>query len=391
MSLPASAHRAWCRVGPSLLVLATVALSTPLVVAPIFVVGKKYEDEKRFLMNYRPPNDHEVFLAVKMDYVRNCDEANDVLFLGDSSCYAGIRPGQFEQATGLKAYNLGLPGLIDSEGFALVLRSYLAHHPKPRLVVACFHPWTLDKTSYAPELRDHFLWCYGSGTEAARPPHQDGLGFYARQGAWNLFGELTGGVNRRCTETIQGQIRDGDTYRARQHLIEDQRGFFEFPPGAMVGLDRPRGIPDAPYAVNAAHRAGFRTLARICKDNGINLLIRLMPVFAAEAPQNHDTLLAWCRELKNEDPDVIFGEPAVLLFGRPLLWDKRHCNPEGAEKLTALLADEVSSTVTLRGSGRPAASSRQVLDSSSQTSPYDARILGSQDGARSYKSAAAPL
>jgi len=357
---PARAHRAWCRVGPCLLVLGTVALATPLVVAPIFFIGKKYEDEKRFLMNYRPPNDHEVFLQVKMDYVRSCDEANDVLFLGDSSCYAGIRPRQFEQATGLKAYNLGLPGLIDSEGFALVVRSYLEHHPKPKLVVACFHPWTLDKPSYAPELRDHFLWCYGSGTEFARPAHEDALRFYARQGVWNLLGDLTGGVKRRYTETIHGQIRDGDTYVKRQRLIEDQRGFFEFPPGAMVGLDLPRGIPDAPYVVNAAHRQGFRTLARICKDKGINLFIRLMPVFAAEAPPTHDTLTDWSRELKSEDPDIIFGEPAVLLFGRPLLWDKRHCNPEGAEKLTALLADEVKNTVMVRGSGASSASPRHV-------------------------------
>jgi len=337
-----------------------------LVVAPIFFFGKMYEDEKRFLMNYRPPDDHEVFLQVKMDYVRNCGEANDVLFLGDSSCYAGIRPRQFEQSTGLKAYNLGLPGLIDSEGFALVLRSYLEHHPKPQLVVACFHPWTLNKLSYYPPLRDHFLWCYGSGTDVTRPPHDDALRFYARQGVWNLLGELTGGVEQRLTETIHGQIRDGDTYLNRQRLIKDQQGFFEFPPGAMVGLDRPRGIPDAPYAVSSAHWAGFRTLARICKDNGIILLIRLTPVFAGDAPENFDALLAWSRELKSEDPDVVFGQPAVLLFGRPFLWDKRHCNPEGAEKLTALLADEVRNTVAARGSGAPPASGRQVSQRTGQ-------------------------
>ncbi len=370
MGGPAAADRAWCRISPCLLVLCTVAVTIPLVVAPIFWIGKTYEDEKRFLMNYRPPNDHEVFLQVKMDYVRNCDEAVDVLFFGDSSCYAGIRPGQFEQTTGLKAYNLGLPGLIDTEGFALVLRSYLEHHPKPRLLVACFHPWMLDKTSFAPEIRDRFLWCYGSGNTAVRPRHDDALRFYARQGAWNLLGELTGGVERRLTETIHGQIRDGDTYQSRQQLIRDQRGFVEFPPGAMVGLDLPRGVPDAPYAVSSANRAGFFTLARICKENGILLLVRLMPVFAAEAPQNQDTLRAWSRELQSEGPGVVFGEPALLLFGRPFLWDKRHCNLAGAQKLTALLADAVSNTAALRRSGATAASSRQV----SQRQPGRPRV-----------------
>jgi hypothetical protein len=204
------------------------------------------------------------------------------------------------------------------------------------------------------------LWCYGPGTEETRPPHENAVRDHIRQGVWVVLGEVTGGVERRLHETIHGQIRDGDTFVTRQRLIEDQRGFFEFLPEVMGGENRPRGIPDAPFAVDSAYREGFRTLARICEDNGIILLIRLTPVFAGDAPENFDALLSWARELKSEYPDVIFGYPEVLLFDRPFFWDKRHCNGKGAEKFTALLADEVKKTIAMSGSAAGRRASRFV-------------------------------
>ena len=47
-----------------------------------------------------------------MAYATDSDEDNDIVFLGDSSLRCDVRTIQFEQETGLKAYNLGNAGLI---------------------------------------------------------------------------------------------------------------------------------------------------------------------------------------------------------------------------------------------------------------------------------------
>jgi hypothetical protein len=104
--------------------------------------------------------------------------------------------------------------------------------------------------------------------------------------------------------------------------------------------------------VSAAYREGFRDMARICEKNGIALLIRLTPVFAGEAPQDFAALRAWAAGLKAECRGVIFGRPDVLLFDRAFLWDKRHCNGKGAEKLTTILAQEVVKAVDVARSGK---------------------------------------
>ena len=67
-----------------------------------------------------------------MDYAENSPEANDLIFLGDSTCFAACLPNQFERQTGLRTYNLGVFGGLRFRGFAVVLRRYLRHHPPPR-------------------------------------------------------------------------------------------------------------------------------------------------------------------------------------------------------------------------------------------------------------------
>ena len=203
-------------------------------------------------------------------------------------------------------------------------------------------------------MRDHFLWCYGAAAGEPRPRHQNALRDYVRDGVWCLLGELTGGVRRRLTENVDGQIREGDTFLRRESLIKEQRGFFEFPPGSMVGLDLPRGVRDEPFTVTPAYRDGIRGLARICEENHIKFVVRLARCSPVKHRRTTMRLAAWSRELRSQCPDVLFSQPAVLQFDRAFLWDKRHCNSQGAEKFTAFIADLVQQTCgDLRSAANP--------------------------------------
>jgi hypothetical protein len=118
--------------------------------------------------------------------------------------------------------------------------------------------------------------------------------------------------------------------------MNELRGSFEYPDEVRVGDHRPTGIPVAPYAVNAVNREGFYDLARICQVNGIILLIRLAPVFAGNAPENSDAILAWREDLENAYPNTIVVRPEILLFEEQFFYDKTHCNRNERKSLPTL-------------------------------------------------------
>ncbi len=344
ITVPVCRREWWKGIAPALALFTASGVPFFVCSSLAYQVGKKEEDNRLFLRNYRSPNDYEAIIKMQMDYTLKSNEHNDVLFLGSSSCLACVRPRQFEDITGLKAYNLGFPGLIGMRGCNLALQSYLESHTKPRVVVFVLHPWELSKRDLElgpVDVRDRFVWCYGSGTENMRPPHDQGIREYVRLGILTLLGMVSGGVEGRLNETIQGHFRVGDTYNTREKQIRQRRGFAEYPDDVMAGYHRPRGTPDAPFMLISEYKDGFRVLAQTCRDNGIILLVRLSPVFVGDAPTNSDALLEWSRSLENEYPHVIVARPPLLLFERDFFWDKLHCNGLGAKMFTVRLSEEV--------------------------------------------------
>ncbi len=120
---------------PHLLVLGCAGLA-----ALFFFAAMRLLAEDRFLPTNRPATDAEAIVAVAMEYAAHSREANDVIAIGDSTCLAAFLPREFEQATGLRAWNLGTFGSTSFLGFRYVLEQYLVHHPRPRLVLLGIHP-----------------------------------------------------------------------------------------------------------------------------------------------------------------------------------------------------------------------------------------------------------
>lgn len=59
-------------------------------------------------------------LYVKMEHLRNTDSRHDVLFFGSSHSFRNINPAVFDSLTGLRSFNLSLPGTQPPELYMIV-------------------------------------------------------------------------------------------------------------------------------------------------------------------------------------------------------------------------------------------------------------------------------
>jgi hypothetical protein len=66
----------------------------------------------------------------------------EVVFVGDSSLLMGLKPEVIKDRTGLSAYNLGVPGEAFCMAGEVLLRSYLANNPTPKLLILYMSPQT---------------------------------------------------------------------------------------------------------------------------------------------------------------------------------------------------------------------------------------------------------
>lgn len=348
--------RDWDRIAPTLLIVGILAATALVLFPPMYSIGKRYDDRRIFLRNYRAPNEYEAFSSYCMEYARQSDEANDVVFVGDSSLRYDLRTSQFQRETGLKAYNLGSVGLIAISGFTRIVEAYLASsHPRPRLIVLGILPTTLDlgddryRLEEERDVKARFQWCFGPGTEDLRP--HDSFWYHVRQGFKTTYGRLAGGFERFANEPIP--FRGPDTYRTFQRAQARERGYSEGPDRPIVSLPaRDKASTRDPFTITDKARDELSGLIRLTADHGITLMIRLTP-YSGEAAEHSPRLRAWAEDLEVRNPHVIVDRPEVLLYDPGLFFDENHLRPAGAEKFTAFVAAEVKKVLAEGRGGAP--------------------------------------
>jgi hypothetical protein len=331
------------RLIPSVLVFAVSVSSLLVFSVPLYCVGKSVEDSRQFLRNYRPPNDHELYIHIKMKYCVNSNETNDAVFLGDSTCYCDVVTREFEKQTGISAYNLGCQGMLGLSGHILLLDYYLLHHPRPRILVLCVSPSFLGiarASHLEPEIRARFDWCYGPGGEETRPSHSDSFLYYVRDGAWYLYGICTGGLSPRLDEVKKEQSWES-SYNTRLRYIQEERGYCGPKTDDYILNPGPLEDPPPPFLVLRENIDELRDLSMTCRKAGIKLLIRFTPVLSQDAPADIVDLQDWEASMKRAFPEVCVGSPEVLKYDKTCFWDKWHCNGKGALRFTSAVALEV--------------------------------------------------
>ena len=316
----------------------------------------KWEGDKRFLKNYRQPSWPEANLSWVMDYATNNADKNDVVFLGFSTCVYGVKPRQFEQATGLRAFSLSCARHITAEHLSLILRRYLEHHPKPRVVVLCNHPcefstrWALSSHTTNPELDERFLWCFGSPSETVRPVHKNPFIFYSAEGFRIIAGYLAGGLQHYLNTPNGGQTYGGASANELQEEFIQQAGYVAFR-GNLYDSRIP--TQEASFYVNSECKQFLADLANYLDKEGILLLVRPTPAIAGFVPPVSEPFAKTLHELERECPNLRIGQPEILLYPRSSFFDALHLNPVGATEFTKQLVDEISRLVSDKSELKP--------------------------------------
>jgi hypothetical protein len=360
VNTPSTRGPTWGRIAPTLVILVIMAFPPLILLPPMYFIGKHHDDQRLFLRNYRAPSDYEVFSFIAMSYAAESHEDNDVIFVGDSALRGGLDTRQFEQQTGLKAYNLGSVQLIGMRAYTQVLDAYLKSHAKPRLVVFSVHLMDIvpdmDKRlgPDGMDIKARFLWCFGPGTEDMRP--NNSVLYHVRQGFKYEYGLLMGGFEHFADEPINNNR--GETFRTYQHKLREQRGF-----GSFFARRSPKPIPDKvstldPFVVSDDWKRDLSALVRLTNNNTVEMLIRFMP-FGGEAAGHSPRLRAFAMEVESKYPTVIVGRPEVLLYAPALFIDGVHLDAEGIEKFTTFAAAEVKTVLARRVARGPRHSSSE--------------------------------
>jgi hypothetical protein len=331
------------RLMPTFTALGILAATVLVVFPPMYAVGKRDDDERRFLRNYRAPNEYEAFASYPINYALESHEANDVIFVGDSSLRCDVRTTQFEEETGLRAYNLGNAGLLGLSGQTEIVKAYLSKHPRPRLLVLCILPTTLatSNVEFRPQeeqdVKSRFLWCFGPGTENMRP-HNSYL-YHVRQGFKYSYGLLVGGFDRFANAPVPS--RGGETYRTLEQAVIKERGYWAPPERRKGATLPPKKDPAAdPFSVCDEFKKDFTELMRVVADHGVPVLVR-MPPWERASSELSPSIRAWAEELESKNPRVKVARPEILVYEPGLFYDGDHLTAKGAETFTRLVSAEV--------------------------------------------------
>ena len=223
------------RIGPNLAVLLTGMVVVLLITIPACAWGERSRTNGISSNPSVAPYDSEAFFTISMGYDKTSSAANDVVFFGGSTCLCGIQVEQFETDTHLCAYNLGTIGMLGGEGYYLIFKSYLEHHPPPRVAVFCILPreagpyrqYRIQKkhsSARAGSVAERFFWCYGADGDYPRPTHANALQYYVSQGMLMILGKLRGGAEYYWNAPTPNL---GDlSYNQLKTKVEDDRGFY---------------------------------------------------------------------------------------------------------------------------------------------------------------------
>src|SRR5580693_4556673 len=89
---------------PAAMVLAVAAPTIGALVGTAYCMAKSLDSELLFLDPSRAPTIDETMISCPVEYALHSAEANDVVFVGGSSCRCGIDPALLP---GLSSFNLG--------------------------------------------------------------------------------------------------------------------------------------------------------------------------------------------------------------------------------------------------------------------------------------------
>jgi hypothetical protein len=341
---PRVSLQAWPRLAPTAAILAVAFLTVAMLAAVTSLLGENYRADPPFLDPFRAPTRDEAMLIYPAEYALKSTEYNDVVFLGDSTCRCSIDPAEFQQASGLSAYNLGSMGSLGLDGYRLILQLYLRNHPKPRAVVLAVTPDDFDVEIPAAfgAAPHRFRWAYGPhrGGSLRLPEDLESVEFFARRGVGVGLALWEHRLAERPFDP-RGAFLDGVnkyTYLSLERRVRQSRGFWALPGKHFaIGTD----APNKPTVTVATQwDPGVKELAQIADANGITLIVRLVPIVNT-VKTDYEPVRTWLNTLARDCPHLTVIPPDILFYSPDLCWDYQHLNAEGVAAFSRSLGNDV--------------------------------------------------
>ncbi len=328
----------WKGNAPALGILAVASAIVAIVLgsslsSAAYKIGKDQEDQRKFVVKYSPLEAYEERIVYTMNYVQHSSAVNDVVFLGDSSCLHGINVQAFEEASGLRAFNVAGADWLGWKGYLLTLEQYIAHHPSPKAVVICLAPYAFHDRIRPYETR--FVWSFGSGAEEDRPKHRVDFLYYTAEG-----------IRMSCADwndSIYSAFNDN--FKANHFAIEPQRyKELNIDQKGSIGL---KGITDKahyifPIVVSEQPRRCMDELCGICATNDIKMIIMIMPFRPGAMTKSLEPVRSYLNEIRSTWKNVIVLDSRSLNYPKELFYDNVHLNIYGAAEMSKHLGDEVN-------------------------------------------------
>jgi hypothetical protein len=322
------------RVRSAIAVLAVVGSVVAVTGVTAYRAGQRTEPLIRFLDLRLVPTIDEAFVALPVEYALRSDEANDVVFLGDSTCHDDVDPARM---SGMKAYNCGSLGSIGPLGILPTAEAYFDHHPAPRLVVLVVSPlrFEVDSGSAGGHVARRLVANYGVEV-ADVVPLSESVPYFVRRGALELSRRREG--IPLFDKPLRGMERE--TFRSLERRMHAARGFFALPGehGGRWAVEMP-----APQTfILDEWKDGLRRLAAVCNKSGAKLVVRFGPIWdGVRHSRDFSKLDAWADDFESSCPSACVARPTVVAWDRSLMWDSMHLNAAGVDRFMPTVANEV--------------------------------------------------
>jgi hypothetical protein len=338
------------RCAPSLIVLVIGFATVGTLGAIAYSTGRRLDPEARFLDPLRAPTVDEASIAFAGEYATSSQEANDVVFLGDSSCRQGIDPVAFERLTGLRSYNLGTFGTAGPQVLFLIEQAYLLKHPRPKAVVICLTALSLEYSGARGKttIPQRFLASYservdGMPADAVSPyasiQHSVGGGaMHACRAASSIVFRRT-----RDIRDVPLMNQPSETYRSLAAKVSARRGYF-----CASGQGSAVTNPACKVALRIEPEwdQNLRRCAETCEGAHVPVLILFLPLRSdVENSRDFRPLDGWVRDFRKQCPKAALASPVVSFYEPELCWDYMHLNAAGVENFMPLVAKDVQAAL----------------------------------------------
>ncbi|MCH8745656.1 MAG: hypothetical protein IIB31_08415 [Chloroflexi bacterium] len=323
-------------IWPSLWVLAI----TIVLIGPIMAIGyytlNVAEASSEFLPRFRVPWFAESVIYYHMDYAKNSDEYNDVIFLGSSAVMAGLHTAAFQQQTGLSAYSFGTVINLGPDGQLEMFKTYLANHPAPRLLVYMAFPRDIgDEFIDDVVLRGRFSQVYGVDLETQTQDAPIGVQDYYTEGFWTIYGLVKGGAVHPYDAPRGGR----PTHRETGPSLLQEKGWQQYPQARILNLQYLEELEA--FTISDWYSKNLLQMAKYARSQGIGFMVYMMPVPKFSVVIDDSPVVSWAADFKSKFPEADVAGLPIEIYEHQLWGNGFHLNLAGADVFTQQVGQNV--------------------------------------------------